>query len=306
MHSITRTFAAAALLTLAACSGSNSSNSSSSSSSTSSSSSSASSSSSGASSGSSSGSGSSSTSTSGSSGSSSSGSSGGSSGSVADWSCLGHEVAPVPTSASTPFTAVYADPRTGPQAGLQVKLCRFVDTSCANPDDTGTTDSTGTVILTAPLAGAAYVGYLDAIDPGGNTPELLVYPRPFVSDPNLAVEAVGFGDFNTLAPLIGTQDFSTHGALDGRITDCSGARVGGATATLSPTDASTHLYYVFGVLPSTTAPSTDASGQYLAVNVPPSTAVQTTAFNADGGVTAVNTVMVKAGAVTAVDAAPNQ
>ncbi|MBS2026507.1 MAG: carboxypeptidase regulatory-like domain-containing protein [Deltaproteobacteria bacterium] len=298
MHSITRAFAAAALLALAACSGTSSSSSSSSSGSSASSSSS--------SSGSSSGSGSSGSASTGSSGSSSSGSSGGSSGTPADWSCLGHEVAPVPTSSSTPFTAVYADPRTGPQAGLQVKLCHVADTTCANPDDTGTTDSTGTVTLTAPLAGAAYVGYLDAVDPSGNTPELLVYPRPFVSDPNLAVEAVGFGDFNTLAALIGTQDFATHGALDGRITDCSGARVVGATASLSPTDANTHLYYVYGVLPSTSQPDTDASGQYLAINVPPGTSVQATAFLADGGVTAVNTVMVKAGAVTAVDAAPNQ
>jgi len=193
-------------------------------------------------------------------------------------------------------------------SGLTVKLCQASDTTCANPDATGTTDSTGQVVLAdVPLNNTPYVGYADVT--GSNIPETLVYLPPFGSDPALTLTIVNSAELGLSgAALYGNPDTTDHGVIIGNVSDCAGHAASGVVISVDPTDtasgSATTVFYVSSAVPQNST-STVASGQYVVTNVPPGDAETLTATNSNGDVTGIYTVVIKAGAVTTVIGFPN-
>jgi hypothetical protein len=154
--------------------------------------------------------------------------------------------------------------------GLNVSLCSTADFDCASPLVTGATDLDGAVTFVIPAGMAPF--YVDAVDPAGAVLENLLFHRTFAADSSVLISTFSIQDVANLGALFGNPDITTHGMLDGRIIDCSGANAQGATLTSDSADTSTRvLYFSNGAVPSPNAHATDSSGTFLMVNVPPST-----------------------------------
>ena len=194
--------------------------------------------------------------------------------------------------------------------GLNVSLCFADDLTCSSPVDTGTTDSSGTVLLHAPLDGGPFIGYVDAVDPNfgpdAGVLEDLVYTQPFINALSLVPVTFSQQDRIQYGPILGNPNLDTKGGLLAEIHDCQDVPVAGATMTTTSTDPSTIILYVAGGLPSLNAHATDASGRLLIMNVPPSDSFGLTTYNDQGAISGQYTVVVKAGAITSVFARPNQ
>ena len=111
------------------------------------------------------------------------------------------------------------------------------------------------------------------------------------------------GVFMTGRPI----DVATHGIVDGTVIDCAANGVSGATVTTSSTDGSTYVSYFSGGFPSPTTTTTDASGNFFAVNVPAEPNLVVTYYSDSSQTTPVAkfNVQVAAGALTTIISPPN-
>ncbi len=148
------------------------------------------------------------------------------------------------------------------------------DTTCATPDDTQTTDSSGSVTLTAPLTNPApYFGYFQITDPStpssGSLVPQLVFPGPFGDDgpPLVNVATVSNGTLGVLGPAGGITIDQTKGDVIGAVYDCTGT--GAAGVVISSNPAGTNVVYVSGGFPDPTATATASSGQFIIGNIAP-------------------------------------
>ncbi len=224
------------------------------------------------------------------------GSSGGDGSITSDWSCLGNEVRST-SSNTTTFTMTFADIGThAPNAGLQVALCTngslISDCVVANPgnvvDASGTTDSTGKVVLNVTFPNAdGYQGIVHAVDPNNTMLDDIIAVN-FVSDLNLKLDTFTKADVTAAAGTTGAIDLSNHALIYGKVLDCSYQPAPGATVTQASLDTTTKVFYYAGGSVSASAMATDASGAYLIINAP----------FADFGVQWANSAMMPVGGIT--------
>lgn len=190
-------------------------------------------------------------------------------------------------------------------ANATVKVCPAGDATCASPLRMGTTDATGSVMLTVPVTASGLDGFLEV------TEASLVPTMYFMSRTNnqrvwdsgaLSVYGVPKTLFNTLIGAVGVTADAARGHLGFLTEDCGGNLVAGVSVTASTSDAQSTTAYSIGGVPSKTATATDASSFGFIANLPVGAAVITS----KSGMTRLGTqnVLFRAGTLTTINTAP--
>ncbi|MBS2028004.1 MAG: hypothetical protein JST54_08890 [Deltaproteobacteria bacterium] len=233
-------------------------------------------------------------------------------GSTADLTCLGQELIPTPVAGVANLTLNFKDAIAGSRiVGATVDLCAVGVSSCdaTTRDTTGTTDAQGTVSLPVVTMGQAYFGYVHLTGSSAAL-DTFAYLPPIAADVTQDVSTVSATDVNLLGVFMTgrTIDVATHGIVDGIVVDCSANAITGATVTTSSTDSSTDVSYFSGGFPSPSTTTTDASGNFFAINVPAEPNLDVTYFSDSSQATPVAkfNVQVAAGALTTILGGPNQ
>jgi hypothetical protein len=188
-----------------------------------------------------------------------------------NWACVGKFTWPPNTAASTTVQVFLQDIVGGrPTAGATVSICSGADRSCANPFASGTTDSNGRLTL-QPEAGAGgwQQGYLDISSPS------IVHEVAFWTAP-ITTTLATLPTFSTATPgEIDAEAQSIPVVLDPTLgivwvqaSDCTLSAGIGVELAISPTTASTKLFYLDQNFVSSTLDATAASGRAVFVNVP--------------------------------------
>ncbi len=190
------------------------------------------------------------------------------------WSCLGRVMPGTPAGAMTTITYVVQNFQTAaPMPGVTVKVCARTDLTCATPQSMGVTNAMGTVMLTATLGAAGFDGYFELT--GGMDANQVVPTRTFPVPPLTAStqrfvnNAIPRLTFELLGGLLNARLDAMTGGITGLAADCNGRPASGVAVSLAPAQSSATRFYIAGMLPSTSAMSTDASGLFGYVNVPP-------------------------------------
>jgi hypothetical protein len=219
------------------------------------------------------------------------------------FACVGSVKWPAPTSPTVTFKYRPTDFASGkPLVGATVKVCAATDTPCATPSAMYTTDSTGVATVTAPSSPGGIAGYLEVSQAGSMTTlDFLELPAG-----NATLDVMGAiiggvvlstSTWTTLTKAVGITPDPTRGYLTFIAEDCALSAATGVKVTVSTSDAKTKSVYIAGGIPSSTAPSTDASGEGAVINLPagPGTVTGT---DAAGKKFSSEPVVFRAGAVT--------
>jgi hypothetical protein len=235
------------------------------------------------------------------------------------WQCVGKVSWPLAKSDHVAVTLTITDSSSGAVPDLVVKACDRIDTACASPHATGTTDAQGNVTLDLPTFAPAFgfSGFFDIS--GGDIPPYLYFLSFPLSEPSASLNLIVASQarFAELASQVvrtqpdgGTTPFTpdpTRGTVAITATDCLLFGAGGVAFTAaSGTDSSTLLRYYDGQSASNTATSSDRSGLAFFFDVPAGPQVTIHAVPAAiGRDSSVVTVFVRPGGISYVQAFPS-
>jgi hypothetical protein len=230
---------------------------------------------------------------------------------AADWSCVGNVAAPAAASPSIAFDFGLVDPSNNkPVAGATVKTCARTDTTCGAPLETATTDEVGRAKFAAlPTGTSGFDGFFE-VQFGSEIPNLNFQPPIVASIADYTRQYWGNSQWQVIFQAGGFKpDQQTLGTVGFQVHDCKGYLPGGITAELDVKDAKIvrgFIVYENGIgTVSTTATATSALvGLGGFFNVPPGPVTLTLKVEATGQVVSVSKVFARAGAYTAVVAAP--
>ncbi len=178
-------------------------------------------------------------------------------------------------------------------------------------EDTQTTDSNGTAILTVPVNGGASnrgpVGYFDLQNDAGFFPEIYSWSFP-LSEPAMTfnIGTATYGEIELLAASLlssGGID-STRGHAVLLALDCRSDSAADVQFNVDLADSNTSIFYSGSTGISKTADRTSTAGYALAFNIPPGDATLTATPVGLGVPSSRVNFIVRAGTVTFVVAPP--
>lgn len=184
------------------------------------------------------------------------------------WSCLGNVTWPLGTAASVTVTLNMTDIiTTQPVAGVAARICRKLDTSCAEPLQTDLiSDTTGRIAIVVPQG---FDGYVELAAPGAMRGSYFFYP-PLTSDREIpSVPILQAAALNTFATLAGATPMTDRGHVMVRAYNCLGQTAEGVHFSSPESDDTTAPFYMIKGIPSTKQTQTDNTGQGGLLNLRP-------------------------------------
>jgi hypothetical protein len=192
-----------------------------------------------------------------------------------------------------------------PQPGLSVSACAPADVTCTSPSAAGSTDATGTVVLSLPLlplsgaGGQGPGGYLQVTSPT-IVPTLVYWGFPLAESAlSLQTYVLTPAEQQSTLQAEGVTLDANRGQITAQVMDCRLHRAPVVAVTASTSDALTRSLYG-----STGATSTDSTGTVTFVNVPPGVTSLTATPLAEGRPSTQVAVDVRPGTITQVTMVP--
>jgi hypothetical protein len=231
----------------------------------------------------------------------------------ADWSCVGHVVAPVATQDAIQATlkVVQASSQAVPVPGLDVVGCSVASPDCSDPiTPVVVTDTNGDAVLTLPTLGqggrTAFLGYLRITDPAGVYSTELGFSVPPTSqnDPTEAIIIFSLAEVQAEGSLLPNYG-PTNGVAVVTAVDCANQPAPGVTFEVETGDASVPVFYTVDEIVSQSATRTDSSGTaivgYFSPELPVTVNVRSIGL---GQVVATAQLLGRAGAVSLLRVGP--
>ena len=213
------------------------------------------------------------------------------------WSCLGQVVWPTPTGGMVTATLTAIDIITSqPVADVPARVCRKLDTTCADPVLTDlVSDAMGQIIITVPQG---FDGYVELSAVGAMRGSFFFYP-PLTADREIrAIPILQARELATFATLAGANLMAERGHLMVGALTCLGQSAEGVTFSSAEGDDATVAFYMIKGIPSTKQAATDTSGWGGLVNLPPGSVTLTGTLAATQQQVGTLSVFVRAGELT--------
>ncbi len=227
-----------------------------------------------------------------------------------NYSCIGNVTYPEPTVDTYDVAFVLTDLMSGAGIdGALVAVCAFDDVDCENPLDEGLSMADGSLTITVPSAPTGLGAYIQIVAEG--YPDVLgYYPVPpgsttYTSGDPTYLSMVSTQTLGLLSDMVGITPDPARGHVIFRFWDCVGFSAGGIVASVDTADASTKVVYLAGGMPSETLTSTDDPGDGAIMNIPVGKAVVSGNVEADKAMLGKLNVIIRPGAVTAINVVPS-
>lgn len=226
----------------------------------------------------------------------------------ANLSCVGSVQWNTPSDATYDLTVSFYELQSGSYLpDLDVKACALDDAACAAPLATGTTDSSGKVMMTVPSATQGIGVYFEVT--GASVTPTLAYldftdnvtsfkTGTFIS-PVLSASTT-----TLLASLMQVTLDPARGHVLFQVRDCTHNPFATGSVEVEQADAQSTTAYMKGSMPSTTATGTDPGGQGAVLNVPAGNATVLGYLEQGGTPFSEFSVVVRAGYMTTMNVVP--